>query len=76
MFCGRGKRLRGGKHGHFIESDGAEEIVARVKLGIEKTLSMRRKRESAHGAVPTTPLRSRQRHLGGNERLPQPAWTL
>lgn len=36
MFCGWGKRLREEKHGHFIESDGAEEIVARVKLGREK----------------------------------------
>lgn len=69
MFCGRGKRLRGGKHGHFIESDGAEEIVARVKLGVEKTLSMRRKRESAHGTVPTTAPSSLQRHLGGNKSL-------
>lgn len=30
--CGRGKRLREEKRGHFIESGGAEEIVAGVKL--------------------------------------------
>lgn len=70
MFCGWGKRLREEKHGHFIESDGAEEIVARVKLGREKkkTLSMRRKRESAHSTAPTTEPRSPQRHLGGNTK--------
>ncbi len=42
--------------------------MARVKLGIEKTLSMRRKRESAHCTGLTTEPSSPQRHLGGNTK--------